>query len=88
MLSGFSALAQSKYLERHNAVLKVLFFEISRELGLIDSVPPWYSPAVPKAIYESPETLAIWFVSVYAEHKQGQDGQGEQSGRSICGPQV
>ena len=24
--------------------LKILFFEILQDLGLVDSVPPWYSP--------------------------------------------
>ena len=39
------------------------------ELRFIDSVPPWYSPAVPKPIYKSPpEALAFWDVPVYAEH--------------------
>ena len=56
---GWSALAQSKYLERHNAALKVLFFEITRDVRLIDSVPPWYSCAVPKPVYESSEVLAF-----------------------------
>ena len=32
VLAGCSALAQSKYLERHNAALKVLFFEMTRDL--------------------------------------------------------
>ena len=40
ILSAFPALAQTKYLARHDAVLKVLFFEIICDLGLIDTVPP------------------------------------------------
>ena len=68
VLAGCSALAQSKYLERHNAALKVLFFEMTRDLRLIDSVPPWYSCAVPKPVYESSEALAFWDVPVYVEH--------------------
>ena len=68
VLSGCSAMAYSKYLERHNAALKVFFFEMARELGLIDSVPPWYSPAVPKPMYGSLEVLAFWDVPFYAEH--------------------
>ena len=68
VLAGCSAMAQSKYLERHNAALKVLFFEMTRDLRLIDSVPPWYSCAVPKPVYESSEALAFWDVPVYAEH--------------------
>ena len=68
VLAGCSSLAQSKYLERHNAALKGLFFEMRRDLRLIDSVPPWYSYAVPKPLYESSEALAFWDVPVYAEH--------------------
>ena len=68
VLAGCSALAQSKYLERHNAALKVLFFEKTRDLNVIDSVPPWHSCAVPKPVYESSEALAFWDVPVYAEH--------------------
>ena len=30
MLAGCSAIAQTKYLERHNSVLRILFFEFSR----------------------------------------------------------
>ena len=45
---GCSALAHSKYLERHNSALKVL-----RDLKLSDSVPPWYSPVPPKSLYNS-----------------------------------
>ena len=65
---GCSALAQSKYQERHNAALKVLFLEMTRDVRLIDSVPPWYLCAVPKPVYESSEVLAFWDVPVYAEH--------------------
>ena len=32
VLTSYSALAQSKYLARHNAALKVLFWEMLREL--------------------------------------------------------
>ena len=60
--------AQYKYLESHNAALKVLFFEMTRDLKLIDSVPPWYSCAVPKPVYESSEAFAFWDVPVYAGH--------------------
>ncbi|XP_068707674.1 uncharacterized protein [Montipora foliosa] len=43
VLAGCPALAQSKYLERHHAALKVLLFEMCKDLQLVDSVPPWYS---------------------------------------------
>ena len=53
ILSGCGALAQSKYLSRHDSALKVLFYEMLHDGGLIDEVPPWYSPAKPKPVYES-----------------------------------
>ena len=68
ILAGCSALAQSKYLPRHNAVLKILFFEILYSLHLIDSVPPWYSPTEPKTVYEKDRAQAFWNVPVYADH--------------------
>ena len=63
MLAGCSSLAQTKYMDRHNATLKVLFLEMLRDLKLADSVPPWYSRVEPKPIYES-----TGHVPVYAEH--------------------
>ena len=68
ILAGCSALAQSKYLQRHNAVLKILFFEMLYSLDLIDSVPPWYSPTEPKPVYENDRSQAFWDVPVYADH--------------------
>ena len=46
VLVSCSALVQNKYLARHNAALKVLFWEMLRELQLSNTVPPWYSPDV------------------------------------------
>ena len=70
MLASCSALAQSKYLALHNAALKVLFWEMLRDLQLSDTVPPWYSPAVPKPIYESPKVKAYWDIPVFAVSEQ------------------
>ena len=53
---------------RNNAALKVYFFEMARELGIIETVPPCYLHAMPKPIYKSPEGLALWGVPVYAKH--------------------
>ena len=58
VLAGCTALAQNKYITRHNAALKILFFEILQDLGLVDSVPPWYSPLKSKPVYESNDVLA------------------------------
>ena len=68
ILTGCSALAQSKYLQCHNAVLKILFFEMLYSLDLIYSVLPWYSPTEPKPVNENDRAKAFWDVPVYADH--------------------
>ena len=70
ILSGCSALAQSKYLSRHDAALKVLFYELLYDEGLIDEIPPWYTPDKPKPVYESENVKAYWDVPVYAEQQE------------------
>ena len=70
VLAGCPALAQNKYLARHNAALKVLFWEMLRELQLSDTVPPWYSLVVPKPIYESPKAQAYWDIPLFAVSEQ------------------
>ena len=71
-LASCSALTQNKYLARHdhNSALKVLFWEMLRELQLSYSVPPWYSPVVPKPKHESPEAQAYWDIPVFAVSQQ------------------
>ena len=59
VLAGCSSLAQTKYLYRHNAALKILFFELLREHGLIEEVPPWYSPVMPKPAYQDTTSKAF-----------------------------
>ena len=54
-----SSLAQTKYLYRHNAALKILFSELLREHGLIEEVPPWYSPVMPKPAYQNTTSEAF-----------------------------
>ena len=63
-------LAQNKHTTRHNAALKILFFEILQDLGLVDSVPPWYSPIKPTPVYESNNAQAFWDVPLFAEHQE------------------
>ena len=70
VLAGCSALAQRKYMSRHNSALKILFFEILRDCGLIDKIPPWYSQVVPKPLYENENHKAFWDVPVYAENAE------------------
>ena len=59
VLAGCTALAQNKYVTRHNAALKILFFEVLQDLGLVDSVPPWYSHLKPKPVWEANNALAF-----------------------------
>ena len=54
VLAGCSALAQNKYMTQHNATLKILFSEILKDQGPVDSVPPRYSPLKPKPFGMSP----------------------------------
>ena len=61
---------QNKYITRHNAALKILFFEILQDLGLVDSVPPRYSPLTPKPVYEANNAQAFWDVPLFAEHQE------------------
>ena len=70
VLAGCAALAQNKYITRHNAALKILFFEILQDLGIVDSAPPWYSPLKPKPVYESKNAQAFWDVPLFAEHQE------------------
>ena len=67
VLSGCSALAQSKYKTRHDAALKVLFFDLLCDMGLIESAPSWCSPETPKPEYKNDRASAFWDVPVYAE---------------------
>ena len=68
VLLGCSVLAQTKYLSRHNAALKILFFELLKSYQLIEVIPPWYSPTQPKPSYENKQATVYWDVSVYADH--------------------
>jgi len=53
VLSGCGALAQSKYKARHDAALKVLFFNLLCDMGLIESAPSWCSPETPNPEYKN-----------------------------------
>ena len=69
VLSACLALAQTKYLARHDAVLKVLFFDIIEDLGLIEASSPWYSPTKPQLVYEGAYAQAYWDVPVFGEYQ-------------------
>ena len=63
-------MAQKRYLARHNAALKILYIEMLRDRGLVQTVPPWYSPAMPKPLYENENATAMWDVPLYAENTE------------------
>ena len=67
ILSGCSALAQTKYLQRHNNALTILFFEVLRSLDLIAKVEPWLSQVTPKPLYENEHATAFWDVPLFAD---------------------
>ena len=46
----------------------MLFLSLSRDLKLIDSVPPWYSPTQPISLSESEDMQAYWDIPVFAEY--------------------
>ena len=50
--------------------MKILFFELLREHGLIEEVPPWYSPVMPKPAYQNTTSEAFWDIPIYAEHNE------------------
>ena len=70
ILSGCSALAQTKYLQRHNNAFKVLFFEVLRSLELVTKVEPWFSQVKPKPLYENENSTAFWDVPLFADTTQ------------------
>ena len=47
-----------------------MFFEIVHDLGLIESVPPWYAPVKPTPVYEADSAQAFWDVPVFAVHEE------------------
>ena len=68
LLVRCSGLAQIKYLERHEAALKVLFFELPRKQKLGDTVPPCFKNVDPKSLYKSPEADAYFDLPVFVDH--------------------
>ena len=70
ILPGSSALAQTKYLQRHNNAFKISFFEVLRSLDLITKVEPWFSQVTPKPLYENEYVTAFWDVPLFADKTQ------------------
>ena len=55
---------------RAGNLLKILFFELLREHGLIEEAPPWYSPVMPKSAYQNTTSEAFWDIPIFAEHNE------------------
>ena len=64
------ALVQTLYLTKHNAALKIIFFEMLKGYQLTDAIPPWYSPVQPKPVYQDDKVTVYWGAPVFAEHLQ------------------
>ena len=60
----------SKYMTRDNAALKVIFYELLKDLVLVTSIPPWCSQNRPKPLYENEKGKALWDVPLYAEYAE------------------
>ena len=50
--------------------MKILFFEVLHDLGLVNAVPPWYSPLKPKPVFEANSAQAFWDVPLFAAHQE------------------
>ena len=61
LLAGCSALAQTKYLARHNSLW------VAKKT---DNIPPWFSPTERKPAGENQRTKAYWDVLVYAQNTE------------------
>ena len=52
-LAVYSALAQTKYQQKHINAFKIVFFEVLRSLDLITKVEPQFSQVTPKPLYKN-----------------------------------
>ncbi|XP_068712320.1 uncharacterized protein [Montipora foliosa] len=62
--------SSAKYMTRHNEALKVIFYELLKDLDLVTSIPPWYSQNTLKPLYENEKGKALWDVPLYAEYAE------------------
>ncbi|XP_068734403.1 uncharacterized protein [Montipora capricornis] len=73
VLEGCSAIAQTKYLERHNSVLRILFCEILSKYNLVPREEYVSNKRIsPKPVYENEEPKALWDVSLFADQVEVQ----------------
>ena len=70
ILSGCSALAQTKYLQRHNNAFKISFFEVLRSFDVITKVEPRFSQVTPKPLYENEHATAFCDLPLFADTTQ------------------
>ena len=68
VLAGCGAIVQSKYVERHNNVLRILFFEILANYKLVPREDnAWFKPIKPEPVYQDDQVRALWYVPLFAE---------------------
>ena len=69
ILSGCSALAQTKYLQRHNNAFKIVLFEVLRSLDLTTKVSRGSHKST-KTLYENEHATAFWDVPLFPNRTQ------------------
>lgn len=68
VLAECGAIMQSKYEERHNNVLRILFFKILTNYELVPREDrAWYKPIKPKPVFEDEQVRALWDIPLFAE---------------------
>ena len=66
LLNRCPKLLKSRYLQRHNQVLKSFFYEMLFKYGLIDHIPPWFTESTPKPFYQNDEVSVWWDIPEFA----------------------
>ena len=61
---------RTKFAEFRLHYFCTILYEILRDQDLLEEVPPWYSPVMPKPVYKSEQVEAWWDVPVYADHQE------------------
>ena len=69
-LAECGAIMQSKYEERHNNVLRILFFKILTNYELVPREDrAWYKPIKPKPVFEDEQVRALWDIPLLYNNK-------------------
>ena len=83
ILAGCPALAQNHYTDRHKAGLKCLYFTLLKHYGLINRIPPWHSPIVPKPEIKNDEVRILWDVPTHTAECKIQTTSQQSNGPDV-----